>query len=210
MAVPLSLILGPIPAVIIALTLEAAAAFVMFPKALPLIEVRTIALLTLPACLTVPFGGYLLLTLDPEAARKMISLVVVLCSILLMSGYRYTGASRPKTMIGLGSLVGVLLGSTSVGAPPVILYLLSSSAPLRVTRANLTVFVTVISIVGLLMLAGAGEITLERLAFAVLLAVPFVLATWGGGLLFERAEEMNARRFALAAMLAIGLIGLFT
>lgn len=208
MAVPLSLMLGPVPAVIIALTLETAAALVMFSNALPLLNMRTLAFLTLPACLSVPFGGYLLLTIDPETARRLISLVVVVFSALLVSGYRYTGTPRRVTMIGLGSIVGVLLGATSVGAPPVILYLLSSSDPQRVIRANLTAFVTAISIVGLLMLTAAGQITLERLAYAAFLAVPFILATWGGGLLFERVQETNVRRCALATMLAIGLIGL--
>lgn len=208
MAPPLSLLLGPVQAVIIALALETAAAFVMFPKAWPHVRVRILAFLTIPACFTVPVGGYLLLTLDPLVARRLIAVVVIVFSALLLSGYRYTGSPRPATSIALGSLVGVLLGATSVGAPPVILYLLSSSDPHRVTRANLTVFVTAISMIGLAMLIAVGAITLDFMLYAVLLAAPFMLATWAGGLLFERARETSVRRFALAAMLLMGTVGL--
>lgn len=207
MAPPLSLLLGPVHAVIVALTLETTAAFVMFPKAWPLVRVRTLAFLTVPACFTVPLGGYLLLTLDPVFARRLIAAVVVVFSAILLSGYRYAGSPRPTTSVALGSLVGILLGATSVGAPPVILYLLSSSDPHRVTRANLTVFVTAISVIGLGMLVTVGALTVDFLLYALLLAPPFMLATWVGGLWFERARETSVRRFALAIMMLLGAIG---
>ena len=146
MAPPLSLLIGAVPTVVTALMLEAAAALVMFPDALPKINKRALFYLTLPACFTVPIGGYLLVTLDPLIARKTISAVVAVFSLILLGGLRYSGPHRPATSLLLGSIVGVLLGSTSVGAPPVILYLLSGPDPQAVTRANLTVFVTAISV----------------------------------------------------------------
>ena len=135
--------------------------------------------LTLPAVVTVPIGGYLLLTLDPVVARKIISGVVILFSSMLLFGFRYRGTPR-VTSLALGSVVGVLLGATSVGAPPVILYLLSGPDPIAVTRANLTVFVTAISVIGLAMLAVAGAITGALAATAVLLTISFLLSTWLG------------------------------
>lgn len=208
MAPPLSLIVGPVEAVIVALVLESTAAFVMFPKALREIKPRTLAFLTLPACFTVPIGGYLLLNLDPVIARKLIAGVVVLFSALLLIGLRYTGSPRPGTSMAIGSLVGVLLGSTSVGAPPVILYLLSGPDPQRVTRANLTVFVTAISVIGLVMLAIAGAITADFITYAAILVAPFLFATWVGGLLFERMSETSVRRFALMFMFVMGVTAL--
>jgi uncharacterized membrane protein YfcA len=66
----LSMLIGPIPAVAAALLLETAAAVVMFPDALPKVNWRTLSYLILPAILTVPLGGYFLLTIDPALARK--------------------------------------------------------------------------------------------------------------------------------------------
>ena len=208
MAPPLSLILGPVKAVVVSLTLETVAAFVMFPKALPLVNWRVMAYLTIPACFTVGIGGYLLLTLDPVIARRFISGLVVIFSLGLLSGIRYSGAPRPMTSLALGSLVGVLLGATSVGAPPVILYLLSGPDSVRVTRANLTFFVTAISVIGLAMLAMAGATTTEFAAYAGSLAIPFMVGTWLGGLFFERISDVAVRRFALVFMCSIGLVGL--
>jgi uncharacterized protein len=208
MAPPLSILLGPVPAVVVALALEITAALVMFPDALPRINVRTLAYLTIPAILTVPIGGYLLLTLDSAIARRMIAGVVVLFSLVLLLGVRYSGQPRPATSLALGSVVGVLLGATSVGAPPVILYLLSGPDPQAVTRANLTVFVTAISVAGLAMLVAAGAATAQLWLLAAFLAVPFMVGTWLGGKAFNTLSEVAVRRVALGMMLAMGVIGL--
>ncbi|NJM33430.1 MAG: sulfite exporter TauE/SafE family protein [Rhodomicrobium sp.] len=209
MAPPLSLLLGPVQAVVVTLMLETFAAIPLFPKALPQVNWRILAYLTIPAGFTVPLGGYLLMTLDPAIGRKLISLVVVVFSVLLLSGIRYSGTPRSSTSVALGTIVGVLLGSTSVGAPPVILYLMSSSDPHRVTRANLTVFVTAISVIGLVMLFAAGAVTRAFAAYAALLAAPYIVATWIGGQVFETLSEAASRRFALIFMFAMGLYGLF-
>jgi len=156
----------------------------------------------------VPLGGYLLLTLDPLIARKAIAAVVTIFSLMLLGGLRYSGPQRPATSLVLGSIVGVLLGSTSVGAPPVILYLLSGPDSQDVTRANLTVFVTSISVIGLCMLSVAGAFTKELTVSAGLLCIPFVTATWLGGKLFSRMNDVGVRRLALCFMFAVGLVGL--
>lgn len=204
----LSVLIGPVPAVVIALILESTAAVVMFPDAIPKARWRVLFYLILPAIFTVPIGGYLLLNLDPALARKIIALVVIVCSAALLFGIRYSGEPRPATSLALGSIVGALLGATSVGAPPVILYLLSGPDPATVTRANLSIFVTTISVIGLVMLTVAGAITIKLAVSAALLAIPFLLATWLGGKMFARLSDTTARRIALLLMMGAGIISL--
>jgi uncharacterized protein len=208
MAPPLSFLIGPVATVVTALILECAAALVMFPDALPRINKGILAYLIVPAFFTVPIGGYLLVNLDPYIARKIIAAVVVVFSLILLMGLRYSGRPRPATSLLLGSVVGILLGSTSVGAPPVILYLLSGPDPQAVTRANLTVFVTAISVVGLVMLFFAGAFTTTLVISAFLLCIPYLGGTWLGGKLFGRLSEIAVRRLALVFMLAMGLVSL--
>jgi uncharacterized protein len=208
MAPPLSMLIGPVPTVVTALILETAAALVMFPDAWPKINKRILLYLTIPACFTVPIGGYLLITLDPFIARKVIAAVVVVFSLGLLAGLRYSGSQRPLTSVVLGGIVGVLLGSTSVGAPPVILYLLSGPDPQAVIRANLTVFVTAISVIGLVMLVVAGATTGSLAVSALLLCIPYLSGTWVGEKLFGKLAELTVRRIALFFMLTMGLVSL--
>lgn len=208
MAPPLSFLIGPVPTVVTALVLETAAALVMFPDAWPRINKRVLLYLVVPACFTIPIGGYLLISLDPFIARKFIAAVVVVFSLGLLAGLRYSGSPRPATSVVLGGIVGVFLGATSVGAPPVILYLLSGPDPQTVTRANLTVFVTAISAAGIVMLVFAGAVTGRLGLSAGLLCIPYMAATWLGGALFARLSDTGVRRLALGFMLTMGIVGL--
>ncbi|WJR75868.1 sulfite exporter TauE/SafE family protein [Bradyrhizobium sp. NP1] len=206
----LSILAGPVPAVVIALILETSAALVMFADAIPKAHWKVLAYLAIPTIFTVPLGGYLLLTLDPVLARKVIAVVVIVCSTALLFGIRYSGRPRATTSLLLGSIVGAMLGATSVGAPPVILYLLSGPDPAAVTRANLSIFVTAISVIGLVMLAIAGAITVKLALTAALLVVPFLLSTWLGGKLFTRLNDAIARHIALGLMMTAGIISLLS
>jgi uncharacterized membrane protein YfcA len=208
MAPALSTMLGPVPAVVTALTLEMAAALVMFADAWPRINRRILVYLTAPAVLTVPIGGYFLVNVDAVVARKVIAAVVVIFALALLCGWRYSKPPKPLTSLALGSIVGLLLGATSVGAPPAILYLLASSDSPAVTRANLTVFVTAISVIGLVMLLAIGAVTAPLAAYAGIMIIPFLLATWLGGKLFGRMNGSSVRVVALGLMLFVGAVGL--
>ena len=100
MAPPLSMLIGPVPTVVTALILETAAALVMFPDAWPKINKRVLLYLTIPACFSVPIGGYLLITLDPFIARKVIAGVVVVFSLGLLLGLRYSGTAAATDIRG--------------------------------------------------------------------------------------------------------------
>lgn len=208
MAPPLSVLIGPVPTVVTALMLETTAALVMFRDAWPRINKPILLYLTVPACFTVPIGGYFLITIDPLIGRKVIAAVVVIFGIMLLSGLRFSSASRRGVSILLSTVVGILLGATSVGAPPVILYLLSGPDPQVVTRANLAVFVTIISALGLAMLVAAGAVTMQLTLSVLLLCIPCLMGIWGGSVLFARLSDTGVRRFALVFMLSMGALSL--
>ena len=208
MSPPLSLILGPVPAVAIALTLETVVAAIMLPEAWPRISRRILGFLAVPACLMVPVGASLLVTLDPVLMRRLIAGMVVASSLALLAGLRYHGRPRASVSAALGGLAGFLLGATSVGAPPVTLYLLSGPDPMAVTRANMIVFITLTSAIGVAMLVVSGAFTSALMRQALGLAVPFLAAAWIGGRLFARLSDLGVRRMALGLMLVNGMAGL--
>nr|WP_277922980.1 sulfite exporter TauE/SafE family protein [Tabrizicola soli] len=197
MAPPLSLILSPVVAVIYALALEAAAAVVMFPSIRRHLEYRTLALLGVPAVVSIPIGGLLLVNLDSETIRVALSLTVMLFSLLLIFGLRYSGSPRASTATAVGALSGLLFGATSMGGPPVILYLLSGPAPHWVTRANLVAYISFTSGLSLLLPWYLGYIPVS-LALDVAIAIPPYFAGIFAGLrIFPLLNDKFFRRFTL-------------
>ena len=199
----LSLLLGPIPAVISALLLETFAAFSMLPAAARAARWPTILPICAVACLTAPLGAYLLTTLDPQLMRRAIAATVLLFSLLLLTGIRYHGQQRIGTSMALGAASGVLVGATSVGAPPVILYLLASSDPPNVTRANLTLFVTIISLAALVAMLWRGMLDGPTALTALSLSPLYFGGVWLGSHLYGRADAALMRRWTLVFLVVV-------
>jgi uncharacterized membrane protein YfcA len=203
MAPPLALLIGPRLTVPVVLVLESVVAAQMLLQAHRLVRWRVIAPILLVACATVPLGTLILVAADPSAIRRAIAATVIVFAVVLLRGWRYAGPQRVVTSVGLGAVSGTMLGATSIGAPPVILYLLSGPDPIETTRANLTLYVTVISLVGLALLgyhhlldaaAGRASLWLAPAYFGGLLL---------GTRLFPRFSDTRFRQLTLVILIAV-------
>jgi uncharacterized membrane protein YfcA len=91
-----------------------------------------------------------------------------------------------------------------------VLYLLSGQPdPVPVTRANLTLYVVVISAAGLAMLAISGLLTIATLQQAALLALPFAGGVVAGSGLFARFSDQRFRQLTMVLMFVVSLGVLF-
>jgi uncharacterized membrane protein YfcA len=89
-----------------------------------------------------------------------------------------------------------------------ILYLLSGQPdPVPVTRANLTLYVVVISAAGLAMLAVSGLLTMATLQQAALLALPFAGGVVAGSGLIARFSDQPFRQLTIVFMFIVTLGG---
>jgi uncharacterized membrane protein YfcA len=205
MTPPLALLVGARTAVPVTLLLETFAAAPMLPAALALARWRVIAPICASAVLTVPAGALLLALASPLTLRRLIAATVILFSLALLSGRQYKGPQRLPTSVGLGALSGTMLGATSIGAPPVILYLLSGPDAVPVTRANLTLYVVVISAAGLVMLGFNGLLTMATLQQAAVLSLPFAGGVIAGSKLFARFSDQGFRQVTIVFMFLVSL-----
>lgn len=207
---PMALLAGPRQAVAVALMLEAFAASPMLPGALRAGRTRTILPTCAAACLTVPLGGYLLVALDPGLLRRLIAATVLVLAAMMLHGFRYSGTRRLPTSLALGAVSGALASATSVGAPPVILYLLSGPDPVAVTRANLTLFVMILSAAALAALVHRGVLDAGAVTLAIVLAPCFFAGVWLGSRVFPHLDERRFRRYTLLFLIALSSILLVT
>lgn len=203
MTPPLARVLGPPAAVPIALLLESVVAAPMPVQLRHLVRWRVIGPIIAMACVTVPLGTYVLVSEDPLVMRRVIAAVVIVFSLLLLRGWRFTGKHRMATGLGLGAVSGTMVGATSMGGPPVILYLLAGPDPIDTTRANLTYFVGAISLAGVAMLTLNGVLGVQGLWLTLLLAPGYYLGMVAGLRLFSRFNDTRFRRFTLFFMMAV-------
>jgi uncharacterized membrane protein YfcA len=203
MSPPLALLLGPLITVPVVLLLESVAAAPMLVQLRHLVRWRVIGPIIAMACVTVPLGTYVLVSADPLVMRRVIAAVVIVFSLLLLRGWRFAGKHRLATGLGLGAVSGTMVGATSMGGPPVILYLLAGPDPIDTTRANLTYFVGAISLAGVAALTLNGVLGAQGLLLALLLAPGYYLGMVAGIRLFSRFNDTRFRRFTLFFMMAV-------
>jgi hypothetical protein len=205
----LTMVFSPRQVVPAVLLLEAFAAIPMLIKANALAHYRVLAPICIASFMTLPLGAYVLLHAEPGALRRGISAMVIVFSALLLCGVRYRGPRPAALSAGLGGICGVLLGATGIGAPPVILYLLSGPDPVAVTRANLTLYVAAISVAALIVLWAQGAFALGGALSPWAMAPCYYGGIVIGGHLFSRTKETALRRFALALLMIVCAVALF-
>lgn len=203
MTPPLALLFGPLLAVPVVLLLESVVASPMLVQTRRQVRWRVITPILLAACATVPLGGYLLVSLDPQVLRRAIAAIVIAFSLLLLRGWRYSGSHRIGTGVGLGAVSGAMLGATSIGGPPVILYLLSGPDSVITTRANLTLFVAIGSLAGIVMLWGRGVLDGHAALFGLLLAPGYFGGLVFGTRMLRHFDEVRFRRFTLLLLIVV-------
>lgn len=203
MSPPLAFVLGAKLAVPVVLLLEGLAAAPMLAKTHALVRWRLIGPISAAAFVAAPLGTYLLVTADPQVLRRIIAATVIAFSLLLLGGWRYAGPQRTATGVGLGALSGAMAGATSIGGPPVILYLLAGPDPVETTRANLMFFICAVSVAGLTMMAVAGAVEARALWIGAAMAPGFFVGMVVGARLFSRFNDTRFRQFTLVLMLAV-------
>lgn len=206
----LSVLVDPVSAVVHALALEAVAAVAVLHRLWHRLEARTLMLIGLPALVTIPLGGLLLVGLEPGPIRTMLALTVIGFSTAMLLGLRFTGEPRTGPAAAVGAASGVLFGATSMGGPPVILYLLSGPSGHATTRANLMAYISAASAVALILPWQAGQIDGATARSVGLLILPYLAAIWAGARLFPLIDERLFRRLTLVFMIGVSVFALLS
>ncbi len=204
-APPLALLLGPHVAVPVVLLLESIVAAPMLLKTRREVDRGVIAPILMAACVTVPLGAFILVVADPQLIRRVIAVAVILFAVMLLRGWRYSGQPRIATSLAVGAVSGAMTGATSIGGPPVILYLLSGPHSAETTRANLTAFIAATSLLGLAMLAYYGLADARVGWTSLWLAPTYYCGLLLGQRLFSRFSDARFRQFTLLLLIAVAI-----
>ena len=201
-------IFGPVQTVGIIILIEITATAQLLPSVHREIQWKTIAPMGAAAAAFMPLGNWLLVTIDASSIQFAVSLMVAVSALVLLTGWRYQGAKPLAASVGVGMVSGTLMAMTSLGNPPVMVYLLSSKDDAATNRANFTGYFAITLIALIVVMTIGGLISLKVLGLVCALLPGFLLATWAGARLFRQSNELLYRRVALGILLLAGLYGM--
>ena len=204
-AIPLlSLIYPPTTAIVVVLAAGLVGTAQLLPGALPLMNWRESAPIVLVALAVMPFGTYALLSIDPVLVRRGIGLFVLVAGLSMLYGWSWRGPRTTAINGAVGAASGLATGLGGVGGTIATLYLISSTQPVAVIRANLIVVIGALTVAGFGYLAAAGGLAASDL-LKISLYLPTYLATiWIGSRIFRGTSAALYRRVAQWLLVAVG------
>ncbi len=167
---------------------------------------RVIALLA-GAAVVLPASVWFILSLGEGTVRLAVSLIVLVMSLVLLSGWTLQRTIRSPGHIGVGMVSG-LCNSAGIGGLPVAAFMAAQPMKAARFRATMIVYLTGLDLITMPLLWAGGLVTWET-ALGVGLAFPLLgLGVWLGGRQFLAASPSTFRRFAVMLLLTLSVLGL--
>ena len=205
----LTILYGPVEALVIMIIGALLVAGSLFPTAARIADWRRMTPILIAMAVCVPIGSLLLFALEPNLIRRIIGWLIVGASILILSGWRYSGPQGAGASATTGVISGLINGFVGLGGPPLVIYMLALKQSAAVQRANTLVFMAITSVLVLGSTFVGGGVTLEN-SFLGVLTAPFQIAGgWLGARLFLKLPAELFKKFSLVALIVLGGIVAF-
>lgn len=204
-----SLVIGPVAALGLIFCIDLPFALPLAARSARNAEWREVLPLLLAATLALPLGISLLIWLDRETMRWILSGLVLTAVALMSSGWRYHGAPGVPLSLGVGVLSGLFNGMASMGGMPLAVFWLGAQRNDRHrTRANLQTFFGLSTVISGAILWWNGILTLAGVLMALPLFAIYGAGLWIGTRGFHVASEITFRRIAYLLIFTSAVVGL--
>jgi len=212
MVPPLSGVFGPTKAIALVAIIESIGMIQLLPNAIKQADWQYVKPLILTALLSVPIGVSLLVIINPDVIKIIMSMIVLIFILAMGLGWQRAAQFNLGPVLGVGILSGFLAGITGMAGPPVILYLLSPKGMVPDgVRASLIIFFGITGIVTMTSIFLMSNIEFSTLIDSILILVPvFMLATYFGTKLFNKSKNKSYRNVALILLGLISTISLYS
>ena len=205
----LSILYGPVEAVIMILLLEAPANVVLMPRALRDTNWSLVTPMVIATLVSIPMGTYVLVSVDGDLLRRVIGGLVIVFVGVMYIGWRYRGALSAWTSLAVGAVAGFLAGAAGMGGPVLVMYLMADpetfAARVRGSLLTIAMFLIVFMMINLVLFEA---VTVAPVWRSIILIPLIVVGAWAGTRLFLIASEAHFRRFALLFIGVAGLIAI--
>jgi uncharacterized protein len=171
------------------------------------IPIRRASMLVLGSFAGIPLGVAVLQALESDALQALVAATVIVAALLLYFRPRVEASADTRTsQLATGFVSGVVGGSTSMGGPPIVLYLMDREREIAPFRATLLAFFLPGSVLQIAILAGVGRITGDVLLLSAA-ALPAVAAGLLAGTWSRRHVQPERFRAIVVAVLVITSAG---
>jgi uncharacterized membrane protein YfcA len=201
----ISLVFGPQLALPIVTIMGIPSVLQLLPDAVRHSELPIVMPISFAVFLGTPIGTLVLVSVDPDLMKIVISLLVILMVGFLTLGWQLNQQVHPSILLLSGFTGGLIQGAAGIGGPPVVAIALSRAGSPDRQRGNVLAVMTAIVLSSVLPLYYYGLITLQVIAIGLVLFPIYSISTWIGSRYFGTGGRHHFRRAALLVLAVIGI-----
>jgi uncharacterized membrane protein YfcA len=176
-------------------------------SARPHVHWPTVIRLMIGAAIGLLAGIWTLVMMSEDIARIVISVMVMLASLLMLSGWTLPGRAGPSVTVGMGVISG-LASPAGVAGPPAVMLVTALGQPPLVFRATLLAYFVVLDLMTFAQFSLAGRVNADSL-IATALSVPLVVTGSAiGARMVMGSDPAKFRRATIAVLMLMAVIGL--
>lgn len=154
-----------------------------------------------------PVGMALLMHVPAQAMTIGVNGLVLVLTLVLLSGIRPSRPLGSLGIVGVGAATGFVNGASSNGGPPVVLFMLVT-LPAEAARATLIVFFLALDMLTSAFFIHSGLMSLQSLVDA-LAALPFMwIGMWIGTRWFHHVDEQRFKRYVMFFLILVSVVGM--
>jgi len=206
----LLLILDPIVVVIINLFLGLLSHIVVVLWFLREVNLRRISPMIASSLLGIPLGAWIISVIAPHIMKIVIGAVIICFAIPISIGFQKSFTSGKLTGGLAGFLSGVLASSTSLGGPPVVLFMHSQNWTKRKILASLAAYFMFLNSFSLLALSISGQMHVEILVTAASLVPAMLIGVRLGMMVFHRTDSRLFRFLSMFIVICAGILAVIS
>ena len=169
------------------------------------VDLRRVALIFAGSIFGIPLGAYLLTSLDPSTIKLVIAILIIPLAISLLLGRSYRFKHDTLGHVVAGFISGALVASTSIGGPPVILFLLSQDLDKERFIGTLNAYFISLGLVTIGTYSFLGMITVDILKQVGIFLPALVLGFYAGTKATHRISAALFRKLAVSLILVSAL-----
>jgi len=169
---------------------------------------RPLIYMLIGTAIATPMGIYLLVMLPADMIRLLVSVMILLLSVMLLSGWQYKGKTGAFEYSFLGIISGVCNGAAAVGGLPVAAFLTAANLSIRTLRATLVLFFLATDIILLLTASGHGLLSEQLLIQSAVMILPMAIGIHCGSLMFSRISEQHLRTGVISLLILLSVVGI--
>jgi uncharacterized membrane protein YfcA len=203
-------VLEPKSVVVVSMILGMLSHIIVIGSAYRDLDLRRILSMTAGSLIGIPLGVVIITIISPSALKILIGAVIVFFAVPLATGFTRTFRREWQIAVVAGFLSGVINSSTSLGGPPVVLFMHNQKWPKEVVHPGLAVYFLFASIFSLLGLLISGLVDIPVVVTAISLAPAMLTGVGIGMLAFRRINEHFFKMLSIAIIFCSGILAILS